>query len=103
MPTAKERSKERRWVVLGTDGRYVTLGRASDPSEDEVRAAEEALRAQGYAGWLAVMEGNPYIGPVPRLLEVRPLARPAVSFSDAAAACVRAIAAHRAELNGRDH
>jgi hypothetical protein len=44
MPTARERSRERRWIVLGTDGCYVTLGRASDPSEEEVRQAEEALR-----------------------------------------------------------
>jgi hypothetical protein len=100
MPTARERSRERRWVVLGTDGRYVTLGRASDPSEDEVRGAEETLRAQGLAGWLAVMEGNPYVGAVPRLLEVRPLAEPAVPFTDAAAACVRSIIGHRAELAG---
>lgn len=100
MQVAKEGSRERRWVVLGTDGRYVTLGRASDPSDDEVRGAEEALRAQGLAGWLAVMEGSPYAGAAPRLLEVRPLAGPAVPFADAAAACARAIAARRGELLG---
>jgi hypothetical protein len=100
MPTASERSRERRWIVLGTDGRYVTLGRASDPSEDEVRGAEEALRAQGLAGWLAVMEGNPYVGTAPRLMEVRPLAAPAVPFAEAAEACVRAIATRREELAG---
>lgn len=100
MATAAERSKERRWIVLGTDGRYVTLGRASDPSEEEVRGAEEGLRAQGLAGWLAVMEGNPYVGAAPRLLEVRPLAQPAVPFADAAEACIRAIADRRTELAG---
>lgn len=98
MPTAKERSRERRWVVLCTDGRYVTLGRTSDPSEEELRGVEEALRAQGLAGWLAVMEGNPYVGAVPRLKEVRPLAGPAVPFADAAAACARTISARRAEM-----
>lgn len=98
MPTAKERSKERRWIVLGTDGRFVTLGRASDPSDEEVRGAEEALRAQGLAGWLAVMEGNPYTGAVPRLMEVRPLAGPAVPFAEAAMACTRSIKDRRAEL-----
>ncbi len=100
MPTAKERSRERRWIVLGTDGRYVTLGRASDPSEDEVRGAEEALRAQGLAGWLAVMEGNPHVGTAPCLMEVRPLAGPSVSFAEAAKACVRAIVDRRAEVAG---
>ncbi|MFC7552328.1 hypothetical protein ACFQU7_08815 [Pseudoroseomonas wenyumeiae] len=67
---------ERRWVILGEDGRHVTLGRASDPSEDEIRRAEEQLRAQGLAGWLAVMQGNPYTGTMPRLMMVRPLAEP---------------------------
>ncbi|MBS5905280.1 MAG: hypothetical protein KIC89_21715 [Acetobacteraceae bacterium] len=100
MPTAKKRSRERRWIVLSTDGRYVTLGRATDLSEDEVRGAEEALRAQGLAGWLAVMEGNPYVGAEPRLMEVRPLADPVVSFAEAATACARAIAARYVELVG---
>lgn len=100
MPTTKERSRERRWIVLGTDGRYVTLGRASDPSEQEVRGAEEALRAQGLAGWLAVMEGSPYVGVVPRFMEVRPLAGPQVAFEDAAAACARAIVSRRASVPG---
>ncbi|MDU7523817.1 MAG: hypothetical protein E7K72_20975 [Roseomonas mucosa] len=98
MPTAKERSRERRWIALGIDGRYVTLGRATDPSEEEVRGAEEALRAQGLAGWLAVMEGNPYVSAAPRLLEVRRLAQPAVPFADAAAACIRLIVDRRTEL-----
>lgn len=100
MPKVNERSMERRWIVLGTDGRYVTLGRNSDPSEDEVRGAEEALRAQGLAGWLAVMEGNPYVGAAPRLWEVRRLAEPPVPFADAAAACIRALGGRGAELAG---
>lgn len=100
MPMAKERSRERRWIVLGTDGRYVTLGRASDPTEEEVRSAEDALHAQGLAGWLAIMEGNPYVGAGPRLLEVRRLAQPTVTFADAAAACIRALGDRREELAG---
>ena len=90
-PTLKERLRERRWIVLATDGRYVTLGRATDPSEDQVLSAENALRQQGLAGWLAVMEGNPYVGVIPRLLEVRPLASPVIPFTEAEAACVRII------------
>lgn len=101
MPPVKEKSMERRWIVLSTDGRYVTLGRASDPSEDEVRQAEGRLRAKGLAGWLAVMEGNPYVGAIPSLMEVRPLADPGVPFQDASAACVRAMASQRAKGAGR--
>ncbi len=100
MPKAGERSRERCWIVLGTDGRFVTLGRASDPSEDEVREAEEALRVRGLAGWLAVMEGNPYVGALPRLLEVRALANPSVGFAEASAACVRSLSERRAAVAG---
>lgn len=71
------------------------MGRASDPSEEEILRAEEQLRTQGLSGWLAVMEGNPYAGAVPRLMEVRALAGPTTSFADAAAACTRTILAGR--------
>lgn len=43
-------SSGRRWIILVEDGRYSTLGRASDPSEQEIRRAEEALREQGLSG-----------------------------------------------------
>ena len=47
---------ETRWIVLGIDGRHVSLGR-SEPSEAEVMAASDALAAQGLSGWLARMQG----------------------------------------------
>ncbi len=34
----------------------MTLGRHSDPSEEEISAAEQALRSQNLSGWLAIME-----------------------------------------------
>ena len=89
-------SRERRWIVVVPDGRFTTLGRDSDPSDDEVKAAEHGLRTQGLAGWLAVMEGNPYLGAAPRLMEVRPLAEPSSPFSEASAACVASLMAQRA-------
>jgi hypothetical protein len=92
-----ERSRERRWIVVASDGRFTTLGRASDPSEAEVLAAEAGLRAQGLAGWLAILEGNPYVGAAPQIMEVRPLADPAAPFSEASAACVAFLLARRAE------
>ena len=33
-----------RWIVLGTDGRHVSLGR-TEPSEAEVMATSDALEA----------------------------------------------------------
>ena len=50
---------ETRWIVLGTDGRHVSLGR-SEPSEAKVMAASDALAAQGLSGWLARMQGEYY-------------------------------------------
>ena len=50
---------ETRWIVLGTDGRHVSLGRV-EPSEAEVLAASDALAAQGLSGWLACMQGDYY-------------------------------------------
>lgn len=86
MVSTTGKQKERRWVVLGEDGRFVTLGRQSDPSEDEVRKAEDALRANGLAGWLAVMEGSPYSVAEPMLIMVKALAEPAAAFEQGVAA-----------------
>ena len=78
---------ERRWIVLGTDGRHVSLGRNTDPSPEEIEAAEAALLAQGHGGWLAVVGGE-YWSRRARLevLEVRRLGAPAETFAEAAAA-----------------
>jgi hypothetical protein len=50
---------ETRWIVLGTDGRHVSLGR-TEPSEAEITAASDALATQGLSGWLARMQGEYY-------------------------------------------
>jgi hypothetical protein len=50
---------ETRWMVLGTDGRHVSLGR-TEPSEAEIASASGALAAQGLSGWLAHMQGDYY-------------------------------------------
>ncbi len=50
---------ETRWIVLGTDGRHVSLGRA-EPSTTETATASDALAAQGFSGWLARMQGDYY-------------------------------------------
>ncbi len=51
--------REQRWIVLGADGRHVSLGR-SEPSKAEITAASDALAAQGLSGWLARMQGEYY-------------------------------------------
>ncbi|WP_439580653.1 hypothetical protein [Elioraea sp.] len=87
MAQTMRRSKEKRWIVLGEDGRHVTLGRHTDPTDAEIAAAEGKLAAQGLGGWLAIMEGD-YFGrrPQPALLMVRPLGSPAERFEAAAEA-----------------
>jgi hypothetical protein len=50
---------ETRWIVLGTDGRHVSLGR-TEPSEVEIASASDALATQGLSGWLARMQGDYY-------------------------------------------
>ncbi len=47
------------WIVLGADGRHVSLGR-TEPSEAEIATASDALVAQGLSGWLARMQGDYY-------------------------------------------
>lgn len=75
----------RRWAVLSEDGRYVTMGRATDPTSEEITRIEDAMQAQGLTGWLAVMEGSPHSGLPHRMMEVRAIGVPAVAFADAVA------------------
>jgi hypothetical protein len=78
---------ERRWIVLGEDGRHATLGRHTDPTEAEIAAAEQALVAQGLHGWLAVADGDYWAKRATvSLLMVRTLGAPQAAFDSAAAA-----------------
>jgi hypothetical protein len=48
----------RSWIVLGQDGRHVTLGRAAPPTDEEIAAASDALSAQGLGGWIVTIDGS---------------------------------------------
>lgn len=74
---------ETRWIVLGTDGRHLSLGRHSDPSTAEIEKAEAALVAQGLAGWLALLKGDYYVRRRPSLMMVRTLGEPNQPFAEA--------------------
>ena len=67
--------RERRWIVLTTDGRHITMGRAVPPGNAEVAQAASALAALGLTGWLAMLEGS-YWRRLrrPTLTPIRPLA-----------------------------
>jgi hypothetical protein len=51
---------ETRWIVLGADGRHMSLGRATPPTDIEIIGVSDALAAQGLSGWLACMQGDYY-------------------------------------------
>jgi hypothetical protein len=74
---------ERRWMVLAQDGRHSWLGRASDPSPDELASVADALDGQGIAAWLAVSEGAYFSGDKLAVIAVRPLTRALGSWDDA--------------------
>lgn len=88
---------ETRWIVLASDGRHVTLGRHTDPTEEEIANTEAALTRAGLGGWLAVMRGRYYDARrQPELLMVRSLGNPVDSWEDASDAfeSIRKTAVH---------
>jgi hypothetical protein len=46
------------WIVLGQDGRHVTLDRAVAPTDEEIAATSDALAAQGLGGWVVTLDGS---------------------------------------------
>ena len=78
---------ETRTIVLGDDGRHVTVGRHSLPDEGEIAHAADLLTAEGIGGWLATetIVGNRYSarGHV-TLAELRRLGEPRATFTEAA-------------------
>jgi hypothetical protein len=76
---------ERRWIILSEDGRHVTVGRATDPSEAEIQAAGKALRQTGQGGWLAILDGIYYARGAVSLMMVRELAPASASWEEAVA------------------
>ena len=84
---------ERRTIILADDGRHVSIGRHTEPSEVEIAAAGEALRTQGLGGWLASMEGSYYNRDDVVLVPLRELASAQCSFAEAEAAFRRLRAA----------
>ncbi len=53
-------ARERSWIILAEDGRHVTVGCRTDPSEDEIERSASQLRSLGLGGWLAVTDGDYY-------------------------------------------
>ncbi len=79
-------SSDRRWIILTPDGSSATLGRARDPSDEEIRQAEADMEGRGLSGWLAVQSHSLYVEPFPTFMSVRHIGVPTGSFEDAVAA-----------------
>jgi hypothetical protein len=76
-------ARDPRWVLLVETGEYSTLGRHTEPGEEDIVAAEAALARTGTAGWLAVMSHSVHLRTIPDLMMVRPLLTPKASFEEA--------------------
>jgi hypothetical protein len=77
---------DRRWVLMTDEGSMSTLGRATDPTEEEIAKVEEMLAAQDIGGWLAVQSHSIHRGPPPpTFLEVRRLGKDGMTFEDVVA------------------
>lgn len=97
---ANAKAREKRWAIIGEDGRHVWMGRHSDPSEAEIAEAEAGLARQGIAGWLAIVEGD-YWSKRGKMgfVMVRALANPASAFEAGTAAFEAARKAKLADLD----
>jgi hypothetical protein len=84
--TERSPARERRWIILADDGRHVSVGRHTDPSDEETTRATEGLQATGAGGWLVMMEGVYYGCGAVSLMMVRELAPPRRNWDDAVAA-----------------
>lgn len=52
--------RERRWLVVGETGQHTTIGRHTDPTDEEIAQVAGQLDGAGLAGWLVVSEGRYY-------------------------------------------
>jgi hypothetical protein len=71
---ASAAAREKRWIVLSSDGRHTTVGRHTDPTEDEIGRLAEGLKAASLGGWLAITEGVYYSKGKLSVMMVRELA-----------------------------
>ena len=50
--------RERRWLIVTADGRHVTFGRDTDPTEDEIRILGRQVDELDRAAWLVIQAGD---------------------------------------------
>jgi hypothetical protein len=50
-------SREKRWLVVLQDGQHSTIGRHTDPTQEELDVFATQIDRLGVAGWLVISEG----------------------------------------------
>jgi hypothetical protein len=85
----RDGASDRRWVVVFDDGSVSTLGRAADPSEEELARIEASLAGRGLGAWLAIQSHSFHRAPPPPdFVAVRRLGPQGSSFEEAVAAAL---------------
>jgi hypothetical protein len=74
-----------RWIILTEDGHINTIGRHTEPSQEDIDGAENAMEAAGVRGWLALMDRSAHAAGQPEFTMVREMRGPKVSFQEAVA------------------
>jgi len=72
-----------RTIILAEDGRFVTLGRHSSPTEEEIAEASAVMAANEIGGWLATMDRGFYGARCPKLVMIRQVSPTRSSWDDA--------------------
>ena len=67
-------------IIMADDGRHVTVGRASQPTEEEIVSAEATLADMGMGGWLCRMSGAYHDRSDVTLTRLRALGAPSIPF-----------------------
>ena len=72
--------EDRRYLILGEDGRHVLLGRAQ-PGACDIQATTAAMELANLRGWVVRASGTFHTRAKPVLQEVAPINRPMVPFA----------------------
>jgi hypothetical protein len=67
------RQQKTTWIVLGADGRHVSIGRHREPDAEDLARVSAGLEQAGQAGWLAILYGDYWTSSSVRIDVLRPL------------------------------
>ena len=80
------RDQKTTWIVLGADGRHVSIGRHREPDAEDLQRVSDGLAQAGQEGWLALLYGDYWTAKGVRVDVLRPLTPGAPADSSLAVA-----------------